>query len=189
MPTALLLLDFVNELVHDDGKLAKRGYPVFIEKHNTFDNVSALIKTARDQSMLIIHVKVGFSPDYKEVLGDSPLFSLAKKFGAFQLNSWATEFHERIDVQKDDPIVVKHRVGAFYSTRLEAILKANNINNLLLAGVATDLVVATTARDAHDRGYGVTVVADCCAAATEEDHTSVIALLEKIANIKNVSEI
>ena len=189
MVTALLLCDFINETVDKDGKLAGRGYPDFIEKHSTFSNLAKLTKKARDQNMLIIHVKVAFSESYVELLEKSPLFGLVKKFGAFKIDTWGTEFHKNIDVKKEDPIVIKHRVGAFYSTRLEAILKSRNIDSILLAGVATDLVVATTARDAHDRGYEVTIIADCCAASNEEDHNNVLKLLKKIATIKNVLDL
>lgn len=189
MTTALLLLDFINEIVHEEGKLSKKGYSVFIKERQTFERLAQLTRKARERGIFLIHVKVGFSPNYVEQLKRSPLFGQAQQFEALKLGTWATDFHELIDVQEKDPVVIKHRVGAFYSTRLEAILNANNVDSLLLAGVATDLVVATTARNAHDRGYKVIVVADCCAAATAEDHETALNLLQKVAIIKNVSEV
>ena len=102
---AILLIDFINEIVHLDGKLSKRGYPEFIKNHDTFSNLKKLTEKARAKNMPIIHVKIGFSTDHKEAPVNSPLFGLVKKFDALKLNTWATEFHEDMDVQEGDSII------------------------------------------------------------------------------------
>ena len=189
MATALLLIDFINEIVHENGKLSKKGYYKFIKNNNIFQNLHLLTKKAREQKIPIIHVKVGFSSDYKELPINSPLFGKAKEFEALKLGTWATEFHEKVDIKKNDIVIIKHRVSAFYQTQLEEILIANNIDSILIAGVATDLAVASTVREAHDRDYNITIIADCCAAANDEDHKNSLQLLSKIAAVKNCDEL
>ncbi len=188
MTTALILIDFINEIVHENGKLASKGYSDFVKNNNVFQNLSFAIQKARENNILIVHIKVGFSENYKEQPKSSPLFGKAHEFQALKLNSWATEFHEQIDVKDDDVILTKHRVNAFYGTPLDLILKNNKIDSILVAGVATDLAVSSFVRDAHDRDYQITILSDCCAAANNEDHQTALSLLKKLANVKNSKE-
>ena len=185
MKSALLVMDFINEIVHKDGKIAAGGYSQFIEKHNTIKNTAELIKKAREKNVPVIFVKVGFSKDYKEIPPNSPLFAGVKENKIAQLDTWATEIHEDLDVQEQDLIVIKHRVNSFYSTRLEVFLKSLVVDTVVLAGVATNFVVESTAREAHDKDYNVIVVEDCCASATEEEHKASISTLSKLGKVVN----
>ncbi len=189
MPTAFILIDFINEIVHESGKLATKGYSNFIKDNSIFQNLSSAIHKARENNLLIIHVKIGFSKDYAEQPKSSPLFGKAHEFQALKLSSWATEFHEQIEVKENDVILTKHRVNAFHATPLDLILKNNAIDSLLIAGVATDLAVSSTVRDAHDRDYHITILADCCAAANKEDHETALLSLKKIATVKSSKEV
>ena len=188
MATALILIDFIKEIVHENGKLASKGYSDFVKNNDVFQNLSFEIKKARENNILIVHVRVGFSEDYIEQPKSSPLFGKAHEFQALKLNSWATEFHEQIDVNENDIILTKHRVNAFYATPLDLILKNNKIESILVAGVATDLAVSNFVRDAHDRDYNVTILADCCAAANNEDHETALLSLKKLSSVKNSKE-
>lgn len=189
MKKALLLIDFINEIVHPEGKLSGKGYADFIAKHHTLEHVASAIQIARDKQLLIVHVRVGFSESYIEQPKSSPLFGKAHEFQVFKLDSWGTEFHQKIDVQPTDVMITKHRVNAFHQTPLDLILRNNQVNSLLIAGVSTDLAVANATRDAHDRDYQVTVLADCCAAPSEEEHNASLLSLKKIAAIATINDI
>ena len=186
---ALILMDFINEIVDEKGKFAGKGYPAFVNKHRVLEKVNAAIGKARERAIPVIFVRPGFSSDYKECPESSPLFGTAKKFGAMQLGTWATEIHKSINKADSDFLVTKHRVSAFYSTPLEAILRNLKVETLLLGGVATDLVVQTTAREAHDRDYRVIVLKDLCGASSLEDHENAIKALAKVAIIAESTEV
>jgi nicotinamidase-related amidase len=179
--SALLVIDFINDIVDPKGKIA--GSANFIQSHYTIENANKVIKQARKANVPIIFVKVGFSPSYLECPAESPIFGKAKQYQALQLNNWGTEFHANLDKQPEDFVVIKHRINAFYATDLEAILRAQKIQNLVICGVSTDMAVQSTTRDAHDRDYKVTVVKDACAAMSEEHHEGSIKILERIATI------
>lgn len=187
--TGIVLVDFINEIVDPTGKLAGKGYSTFAEKHQTMDKVRALLSHGRERGAFIVHVRVGFSTSYVEHPSLSPLFGGAKKFGALQLGTWATELHPKASPLPNETVLTKHRVSAFFGTPLDLILRTNGIREILLCGVATDLAVQAAARDAHDRDYAVTVVSDCCGAANDEDHEASLQVLAKIGVVKPLSEV
>ncbi|MEV0266491.1 isochorismatase family protein [Streptomyces sp. NPDC050617] len=58
--------------------------------------------------------------------------------------------------------VTKTRVGAFSTTSLDAFLREQGIDTLVLAGIVTSGVVLSTVREAADRDYRLFVLADAC---------------------------
>lgn len=189
MSKALILIDFINENVNSKGKMASKGYPDYCKKHNVLSNTQKLLEMFREKQKLIIHVRVGFSPDYKEQPLSSPLFGVANKFGAFKIGEFGDEFCEELKPKDGEIQIIKHRVSAFYGTPLELLLRNNGINELFICGVATDLAVQAASRDAHDRDFIVNVVEDCCGAANEDDHINSLSPLKKISNVTTLFDI
>ncbi len=186
---ALILIDFINEIVDEKGKFAGKGYPAFVQAHDVIGNVNSAIAKARAKGIPVIFVRIGFSSDYREWPEGSPLFGAAKKFGALQNGSWATEIHPSIQKTEADYLLGKHRVSAFYATALEAVLRTLKTDTLLIGGVATDLAVQSAAREAHDRDYQVVVLEDLCAAGTEEDHAQALRGLAKVARVAKSADV
>jgi nicotinamidase-related amidase len=132
---------------------------------------------------------VGFKPGYHEAPAFSPMFGKAKEFGALALGGPGTEFHPDLHADLADLVVEKPRINAFYGTQLEAALRAQQVQQLVVAGVSTAWAVQGLVRDAHDRDYRVVVLEDACAAASEEEHASSIALLRGIARVITTAEL
>lgn len=185
--TAVLLLDFINDIVHPQGKVASSAQ--YVQENKVIEKANQVINFARQHNLPIIFVKVGFNQGYPECPTHSPLFGRAKQMQALQLNAWSTEFHENIVIQPQDLIIIKHRVSAFYATALEAFLRANNIEQLIITGVSTDMAVQSTAREAHDRDYQTIIVADACGAANTENHENALKLLARIATIVDTTKL
>src|SRR5689334_21718484 len=122
MKPCLLVMDFINEIVHEKGKAPSCA--AYVKEHNVIAKANQAIQIARDKAGLIIFVKVGFSPEYYELPKTSPIFSGAQAKNAFKIGEWGTEFHEALDYKKSDAMLIKPRVSAFYATPLEAILRA-----------------------------------------------------------------
>lgn len=183
MKTALLCLDFENDIVHDDGKVSGKGYADYNREHQCSAKLQQLQQRFRQAGAAVIHVRVGFSADYREQPKQSPLMGQADRFGAFLLDSWGTEFIAELAPQAGETIITKHRVGAFYGTALQLTLNTMGIEQLVIAGVATDMAVDSTAREAHDRDFQVIIAADCCIAANAEDHQRSLQSLQKLARV------
>ena len=183
----VLVLDFINDIVHEKGLIARSA--ARIADNKTLENANSVIAWARKNDILVAHVKVGFTPpNYPECPASSPIFSAAKKYKALALGEWGTDFHEKMDVQATDPIIIKHRVNPFYNTDLETILSANNIDTIILTGTATNMAVEAAARDAHDRDYQVIVVKDACETASEEAQQASLAVMERFCKVITSAE-
>lgn len=180
---ALLVMDYINEIVHQEGKFKGKGYADFCKQQNTLENVSEAVEKMRALNGHIIYVAVGFSSDYSDAPKNSVLFEKAPTFKALQLGTWATEFHSALDVKESDFVLKKNRISPFSNPALDEYLTKNNINELYLAGVATDLVVQSAARDAHDKDYIVNVLSDCCAAGNMKDHMDALENLKKFVKV------
>lgn len=186
MTTALLIIDFINDIAHLKGKIARSAER--IEKNKVIAKANQAMTYAREQNWQLILVKVGFHPGYPDCPKHSPLFGAAPTHGALLLGTWGTEFHEHLHVQPTDLVVVKHRVSCFYATHLEAILRAQIINRLVLSGTATNMAIEHTARDAHDRDYGVVVLQDACEAASEEAHKAALESMSRFSKIVSTEQ-
>jgi ureidoacrylate peracid hydrolase len=77
-----------------------------------------------------------------------------------------------LDVQASDEIVEKRRFSAFIqgSSDLQARLQRKGIRTLLITGTVTNVCCESTARDAMMLDYESIMVADGCAALTDEAH-------------------
>jgi len=185
--TLFLVMDMMNDLVAEDGFNAQT-YGVQVKERGVLERTKSAIAAARKAGALIGYVRVGFSSDYREAPQASPIFSGARKNGIFQLGTWGTEVHPSIAPQPQDFDIVKHRVSPFYATSLEAILRANQTERIVMCGVSTNGVVHSGAREAHDRDYEVVILEDCCAGVTPDEHMHAIASMGRYGRILDSAE-
>lgn len=185
--TLFLVMDMMNDLVAEDG-FSAATYGVQVKERGVLESTRKAIAAARAAGARVGYVRVGFSPDYREAPEASPIFSGARKNGIFQLGTWGTEVHPALAPEEGDFDIVKHRVSPFYATSLEAILRANKIERIVMCGVSTNGVVHSGAREAHDRDYEVVILEDCCAGVTPEEHEHAIACLGRYGTIVAAQE-
>jgi len=116
----------------------------------------------------VLHVTIGAA--HADAL-DAPLH-MRRLFTEFQ-NFVGSREHEILDELKPLPgehVLRKTTIGAFASTNIDSLLRALGCEQLYLTGVSTNMCVETTAREAADRGYGVTLVEDACGTTHEDLH-------------------
>ncbi len=182
--TLFLVMDMMNDLIAENG-FSAASYGVQVKERNVLANTAESIAEARAAGAQIGYVRVGFSADYRECPPASPIFSGARKHGIFKLGTWGTEVHPALAPQEGDFDIVKHRVSPFYATSLDAILRANGIERIVMCGVSTNGVVHSGAREAHDRDYEVVILEDCCAGVSPDEHSHAVACLGRYARIIN----
>lgn len=181
MNTAFIGLDYIVDIMHPDGKIAASA--AHVAERGVIDKANQLLHLAKDKSWLSVLVKVGFNTGYPDHPRHSAMFGRAHMFGALEMGSPGMNFHPDLQADLADMVIVKPRVSVFYSTNLEAALRARRIERVVLAGVSSTWAVQAAARDAHDRDYEVVVVEDACAALNEEEHKASMVMLSRIASI------
>ncbi len=116
----------------------------------------------------VLHVTLGAAlPD----ASDAPRHM--RKLLASCSNHVGSREHEILDELKPVPgehVLRKTTVGAFASTPIDSLLRSLRVDQLYMVGVSTNMCVETTAREAADRGYQVTLVEDGCATTFEDLH-------------------
>lgn len=75
---------------------------------------------------------------------------------------------------ENEPVLPKTSSGLFNSTNADYVLRNLNTKFLIIAGIVTDQCVDMAVRDAADRGYLVTLVADACATYSPERHEAAL---------------
>lgn len=90
------------------------------------------------------------------------------------------EFVEGLEPRDDEYTVEKQRYNAFHGTPLEYYLHAEDVETVLICGFTTNVCVEGTARGAHERGFNVVAVEDCCAALDPDQHEAGLRNIELI---------
>jgi len=171
--TAVIVVDVQNDFCHSDSPLARAGNDMSAAQEMV-PRLLQLIDAARGVGTTIIWVKVLHFEYTTSPVGTEhrqrtrPSAQLICQEGTF-----GAEFY-RVEPEPGEPIVVKHRYSAFVDTDLQLILRSRGITSLILTGVATNVCVESTARDAYMRDYYVTFVEDCSATYDQAKHDATL---------------
>jgi nicotinamidase-related amidase len=158
--TAVLFMDF------QKGIVAR----VPAESEALLQRARAVLDRARAAGALVAYVRIAFRPGYPELSERNATLSAAKAAGLMRLDAADTAIVEQLAPLETEPVIIKHRVGAFNGTDLETILRARKADTLVLLGISTSGVVLSTVRYAADIDYRLVVASDGCADADPEVH-------------------
>jgi len=165
---ALIVVDVQNDFVSRDGSAAKRGEDVGAAMAMV-PNLLRLIEEGRRVGLIIVYIRTTHSE-----WTDTPswIYRTSQKGGlsTCREGTWGAEFYKGISPLPSERVVIKHRYSAFINTDLNTVLKARNIQSVLVCGVATNVCVETTARDGYMFDYYVTMIDDCSAAYETKLH-------------------
>ena len=188
--TALLAMDFENDIVHENGAFKDFGFAAMVKQNDVFTKTAKLLAAARRSGVKVIYVVVKFRSGYPERPANAGLWGALVEANAVVEGTWGAEIHESVTPRDGEPVVTKRGVSAFYGSDLALLLATVGIDTLLLTGVATNFVVEGTAREATDRGYNVVIVGDCCASMSQEAHDAALTTaLPFLATISNLDEV
>ncbi len=137
---------------------------------------AAVLRRARSLGARVIHVQVGFRPGFPEISSRNALFGAIKDSQTHRklFEGEAGAIHPAVAPEKDEVIITKHRVSAFAGTDLDMILRANDVDTLILFGIATSGVVLSTVLHAADADYRLVLIKDCCADLDPEVHACLV---------------
>jgi nicotinamidase-related amidase len=178
--TALVLIDFQKGVLAMP--LAPRGPSEIVA--NAAAIATALVRAGG--TLVLVHV--AFSENMIDRLGQPVDAPMALPPGGLPPD-WA-EFAPGIADLPADVVIVKRQWGAFHGTELDLQLRRRGIATVILAGVATNFGVESTAREAWQNNYAVIVAEDACASVSAEHHAfSIGKILPRVARVRSTAEI
>ncbi|MBY8344636.1 cysteine hydrolase [Streptomyces spinosirectus] len=136
------------------------------------------LETARAAGVPVIHVVLRLRPGHVDVHPRNKIFG-GLPSGLFTEDDPNAAIHPDLAPRGDEIVVAKNRVSAFAGNNLRQILAAQDIDHLVLTGIATSGIVLSTALQAADLDYRVTVLSDACADPSPDVHDT---LLTKVLN-------
>ncbi|MBI2848645.1 MAG: cysteine hydrolase [Chloroflexi bacterium] len=176
--TVLIVVDVQNDFCHPEGTFARAGHDLGMIGE-IMPPLVALIEKARRWGVPIIYTQT-----FHSLWTDSPLWKERfEKTGVegekhCRDGTWGADFYQ-VSPLPQERVVIKHRYSAFYGTDLEVILKSREIKTVIMTGVATNVCVETTARDAYMRDYQVVFIEDCTAAYVRQEHQATLVNMQK----------
>ena len=156
--SALLIMDVQGPMV--DGPANKLA-----NKEEYLQKTQLTIDAARASNIPVIYIVVGFRPNMPEFNPRSKGLQGLRKAG---ITETLINPAPVLAITETDIVVTRRRLSAFAGSELEILLRAKNINHLVLAGISTSGVVLSTLREAVDKDYELTVLSDLCANPDEE---------------------
>lgn len=159
---ALLLMHIQRSMVARSGEDA--GY---------LARLRGAVEAARAADTPVMHAVVGFRAGHPEASARNKMLNLLGTLPGgigFTPGDPGAQIHPDVAPGAADLVVTTTRLGAFASSDLDVLLRAREIDGLVLAGIATSGVVLSTLRQAADLDYRLTVLADGCLDADPEVH-------------------
>lgn len=133
-------------------------------------NLKRVLTQARETGVRIIHTRVVESD-----ATDTPVWTSRHRLKAFRVGARregtsGAEFHPDFGPEPGEIEMIKRRYSCFLGTNLDGLLRAGGIDTLVMAGIATNICLETTAVDAFQRNLWTVILGDCSATHSQEEH-------------------
>lgn len=99
--------------------------------------------------------------------------------------------YSELDVDEKDIVIVKNRYSALIpgSSSLERVCRSMGIDTLLIAGTKTNVCCESTARDGMMMDFKITMLSDCTASLSDEEHRSALEnIIQQFGNVLTSTE-
>jgi nicotinamidase-related amidase len=178
--TALVLIDL------QKGIVARELTPY--SAANVLHNAHDLGRRFNDLGGLVVLVHVAFSADAADRLRQPVDTPMPVPPGGLPAD-WADFAPEIADVRAG-VVVTKRQWSAFHGTELDLQLRRRGVSSIVLAGIATNFGVESTARDAWQHGYEVVIAEDACTSMGSGLHEFAIErILPRVARVRRTADI
>jgi ureidoacrylate peracid hydrolase len=157
--TAVIVVDMQNAFVSPGGMFDLAGFDI-TGAAPAIEANRRLLKACRNAGIKVVYLQMSYRPDLADA-GDASSPNYHKELGMVMMRqrpelrgkllidgSWDWQIVAALEPRPGDAIVRKSRYSGFCGTDLEAQLRAAEITHLLFTGVATNVCVESTARDA-----------------------------------------
>ncbi len=162
--SAIVVVDMQNAFASKGGMLDIAGVDI-TDASRVIRVIRSVIEAARHIAVAVVYLRMAYKPDLSDSGGpNSPNFhkELAMslmcsrpelKGKVLTEGTWDAEIVEDLAPQPADLVVTKTRYSGFAGTPLDSQLRMRGIQYLFFAGIATNVCVESTLRDAYFHDY------------------------------------
>ncbi|MGF6999334.1 hydrolase [Paraburkholderia sp. GAS32] len=131
-------------------------------------NAVSLARSFRRIGSPVVLTRVAWAPDFADALKQAVDRPLPMPPGGLPAD-WA-DLSGDLDVAPDDIVITKRQWNAFHGTELDLQLRRRGIKTLVLAGIASNMGVESTARAAYELGYQLVFAEDAISSVAPGMH-------------------
>jgi Amidases related to nicotinamidase len=178
--TALVVVDMQNAFASTGGMLDLAGIDV-APAREAVANARLVCEAARSAGLAVIYLTIGYPADGSTAGGPespNPRKELALclmrerpelRSKLLTFGTWDFQIVDELAPEPTDIVIVKSRYSGFHGTNLDSVLRGRGIRNLLMVGIASNVCVESTVRDAYFNEYWPVMIADATMPAGSAD--------------------
>jgi len=162
--TALVFIDLINDFKFDGGD------NLLANTEEILPNLINLRRFAKEKSIPIIYVNDHYGlwqADFREII-------------KYCKNEKSENIIEKIKPDDDDYFLIKPQHSAFFQAPLHALLTDLKRTHLILAGIAGDICILFTAKDAYMYKFSLSIPKNCLASEGVDNNNYALYLMESV---------
>jgi nicotinamidase-related amidase len=153
-----------------------------VGKSGVIPRTAAVLNGAREAGCLIIFSSIGYRPGYSGAIQNNSLFRRAVDTKGFIVGTPGVDVIDELRPGPDDLVIDHARSSAFYGSDLMTVLIGRGIDTIALSGIATNVAVDHTARDAMQFGFNTLFLEDCCFSSDPEHHKAALVTMRVLCS-------
>src|ERR1700722_10291047 len=169
--TAVIVVDMQNAYATEGGYVDIAGFDVS-GAAAAIAQTKKVLDAARAAGILVIYFQNGWDKDYVEAGGPgSPNWHKSNALKTMRARpelagtllakgTWDYALVEELAPRPGDIVIAKTRYSGFFNTNIDSVLRARGIRNLVFTGIATNVCVESSLRDAFHLEYFGVVIED-----------------------------
>ncbi len=183
--TGLVVWDVQNALVNN-----------IFNREEFLGNLKKLLNKAREKGVSVIYSKITPLPVHYNSSWN--IYSMMKRYKVddpsklpqfMKPGTTDADITAEIEPSVEDVVLNKHTASLFIGTHIEYMLRNRGIETLIFTGIATEFGVASSARDASNRGFYPVIASDCVSSMDREMHEFTLKVMTRMSIVTTGAEI